>query len=92
MTNTEEPITFTQHQVLKAIPKGQVTMSLGEPGTWRHADGYVVTSSMRPLLERKWVVPEPTFTKGVRRVKLSAAGYAALSRATHKPPTKRGSR
>ena len=90
MTDEDAPLTFTQVQVLKAIPRGLITMTTKKLGSWRHADGYVVTSSMLPLLRRKLVVADPTFTDGVRRAKVTAAGYAALSRATHKPPTKKG--
>lgn len=97
MTETDDrqltpDLTFTQFEVLRAIPKGHIFMRIDQPATWRHdngSHGYVVTSSMRSLLERKLVVAAATFVDGRRGASITAAGYAALSKAVHHRPTKK---
>ena len=97
MTDTSEQqitaeLTFSQFEALRAIVRGEITMTVSEPGTWRRKNGkhgYVVTSTMRSLLERKLVIADATFTDGVRGCRITAAGYAALSRAVHHKPTKK---
>ena len=86
----DKPLTFTQFEVLKAIPRGLVSMKINEPATWRHTEGYVVTSTMLSLLIRKLAVADPTFTDGRRSAKVTQAGYIALSRANRRKPVKRG--
>jgi hypothetical protein len=88
----DKPLTFTQFETLKAIPRGEITMSLDEPGTWRRKNGnrgYVVTSSMRPLIERRLVAVDLAYHDGVRGCRLTAKGNEELSRANHNRPKKR---
>lgn len=89
-TDDDKRLTFTQFEVLKAIPRGQIFIGAKHPGTWYHADGYAVTSTMLSLLERKLVVADPTFTDGRRGAKVTQAGYAAMSYAARHKPVKRG--
>jgi hypothetical protein len=90
----EKPLTYSQLQVLKAIVRNEVFMTLTKLGTWYQGEGaysHVVTSSMRALITRGLVRPDQAFTGARRGVRLTAAGYAALSRAMRHPPTKKRS-
>lgn len=92
-TDDDKQLTFTQVQVLKALTRGEISMTLAAPGTWRQGEGrysHVVTSTMRVLLERKLAVADPTFTDSERGAKVTPAGYAALSYAARHKPVKRG--
>lgn len=89
-TDDAKPLTHTEFEILKAIPKGLVTMRPGDTALWRHAEGYAVTNTMLGLLERGLVNANPTITDGRRGAKLTAAGYTALSRAARHKPSKRG--
>lgn len=89
----DQPLTFAQFQALKALTRGEISMTLAAPGTWRQGEGrysHVVTSTMRVLLERKLAVADPTFAEGSRGAKVTPAGYAALSYAARHKPVKRG--
>lgn len=88
-TDNAKPLTFTEFEVLKAIPRGLVTMKAGDTALWRHKDGYAVTSTMLGLLEASYVRADPTFTDGRRGAHVTAAGYAALSYAARHKPVKR---
>lgn len=89
-TSATGALTYSQHQVLKAIVRKEVYVALAKPGTWRQGEGrysHVVTATMRVLITRGLVVADQTFT-GAR---LTADGYAALSRAAAHPPAKKRS-
>lgn len=93
-TSIGKPLTYTEHQVVKGIVRHEVYQALKKPGTWRQGkDGYshVVTSTMRSLITRGLVVPDESFTGERRGARLTQAGYTALSRATRRPPKKKGS-
>lgn len=98
MTQTDDlqitpDLTFSQFEVMKAIPKGHIFMKLNEPGTWRSfngRNGYVVTTSMRSLIERGLVkANEKHDTDRRRRATITQAGYIAMSKAARHKPTKR---
>lgn len=86
----EQSLTFTQFQILKAIPKGQIVMRTTEPGTWRHlTDTYAVTSTVRTLKDLGLIDTDRPYVKGFRRPRITQAGYAAMSAAHHNRPTKK---
>lgn len=101
MTQTDDrqitpDLTFTQFEALKAIPKGHVFMQQSEPGTWRHNDGhndghngFVLTSTMRSLIDRHLVKPRTSYVDGKRLADITPAGYVALSKAAHVRPKKK---
>lgn len=97
MTQTDDPqitadLTFTQFEALKAIPKHHVYMRQNEPGTWRYHnghDGFVLTTTMRSLINRHLVKPRTDYTDGRRLADITPAGYEAMSKAAHTRPKKK---
>ena len=95
-TDTQlKDLTFTEFQALKGIPKAHVFMRLNEPGTWRFSDrngraGFVITKTMRTLIDRGLVKPRADYVAGKRLADITQAGYEAMSKAVHTPPKKRG--
>lgn len=100
MSQTEDrqitpDLTFSQFEILKAIPRSHVFMKGSEPGTWRchnGSAGYVCTTSMRSLITRGLVKPRLAYTDGRRGVDITQAGYTAMSKASNHKPAKRGRR
>lgn len=98
MTQTDDrqitpDLTFSQFEVLKEIPRDHIFMKASEPGTWRCYNGqrgYVVTTTMRALIERGLVKPKTDFVDGQRGVTITQAGYEAMSKANRHKPVKRG--
>lgn len=93
-TNTQvKDLSFTEFQAMKAIPKGHVYMRNNAPGTWRLIDrpgraGFVITKTMRALIDRGLVKPRTDYVAGKRLADITPAGYEAMSKAAHTPPKK----
>lgn len=89
---TDKPLTYSEHKLLKAVVRRKISMALTEPGTWRDHTSRTprpVTSAVRRLIDRGILAADQPYINGTRSCRITREGYEALSRATSKPPTKR---